>query len=88
MPLAGICLGHQLLGLAVGGRTYKMRFGHRGANHPVKDLQTGRIVITTQNHGFALDPTSLGIGWAPLDAAFEPARAEPWWRRRMMPRTT
>jgi len=72
VPLGGICLGHQLLGLAAGGRTYKMRFGHRGANHPVKDLQTGRIVITTQNHGFALDPTSLGIGWAPLDAAFEP----------------
>lgn len=76
VPLGGICLGHQLLGLAVGGRTYKMRFGHRGANHPVKDMRTGQIVITTQNHGFALDPTSLGIGWAPLDAAFEPARPE------------
>ena len=76
VPLGGICLGHQLLGLAAGGRTYKMRFGHRGANHPIKELRTGRIMITTQNHGFALDPTSLGIGWAPLDAAFEPTRPE------------
>ncbi len=76
VPLAGICLGHQLLGLAVGGRTYKMRFGHRGANHPIKDTRTGKIVITTQNHGFAVDPTSLGIAWTPLDAAFEPARPE------------
>lgn len=73
MPLAGICLGHQLLGLAAGGRTYKMRFGHRGTNHPIKDMRTGGIVITTQNHGFAVDPTSLGIGWAPLDAAFSAA---------------
>jgi carbamoyl-phosphate synthase small subunit len=53
-----------------------MRFGHRGVNHPIKELRTGRIMITTQNHGFALDPTSLGIGWAPLDAAFEPTRPE------------
>ena len=67
VPLAGICLGHQLLGLALGGKTYKMRFGHRGANHPVKDFTTGRILITTQNHGFAVDPTSLGIAWEPLE---------------------
>lgn len=54
-PLFGICLGHQILGLACGGRTYKLKFGHRGANHPVKDLETGRVEITSQNHGFALD---------------------------------
>ncbi|MGC9468148.1 MAG: glutamine-hydrolyzing carbamoyl-phosphate synthase small subunit [Anaerolineae bacterium] len=72
IPVGGICLGHQLLGLAVGGQTYKMRFGHRGANHPVKELRKGQVLITTQNHGFAIDPTSLGIRWAPLDAAFEP----------------
>ncbi|MCS7101018.1 MAG: glutamine-hydrolyzing carbamoyl-phosphate synthase small subunit [Burkholderiaceae bacterium] len=58
-PLFGICLGHQILGLASGGRTLKMKFGHHGANHPVKDLETGRVAITSQNHGFAVDPRSL-----------------------------
>ncbi len=58
-PIFGICLGHQLLALALGGRTHKMARGHRGANHPVKDLQTGKVEITSQNHGFVVDPESL-----------------------------
>jgi len=59
IPLFGICLGHQLMGLALGGKTLKMKFGHHGANHPVKDLDDGRVLITSQNHGFAVDPTTL-----------------------------
>jgi carbamoyl-phosphate synthase small subunit len=58
-PVFGICLGHQILGLAMGGNTYKLKFGHRGANHPVKKLETGKVEITSQNHGFAVDPKSL-----------------------------
>ena len=58
-PVMGICLGNQLIGKALGGRTFKLPFGHRGANHPVKDLPTGRVVITSQNHGYALDADSV-----------------------------
>jgi carbamoyl-phosphate synthase small subunit len=58
-PIFGICLGNQILGLALGGRTYKLKFGHHGANHPVRDLSTGRVEITAQNHGFSVDPQSV-----------------------------
>jgi carbamoyl-phosphate synthase small subunit len=64
-PVFGICLGHQLLGLALGGRTFKLKFGHHGGNQPVQDLATGRVAITSQNHGFSVDPASLPAGVRP-----------------------
>ena len=63
-PLFGICLGHQLLGLALGGSTFKLPFGHHGGNQPVHDLTTGKVAITSQNHGFAVRPESLPAGCA------------------------
>jgi len=65
-PVFGICLGHQIISLAYGARTYKLKFGHRGGNHPVKDLETGKIEITSQNHSYAVDVDSLtGTGLTP-----------------------
>ena len=65
VPTFGICLGHQLMALASGARTFKMKFGHHGANHPVKDLDSGRVCITSQNHGFAVDADTLPANLRP-----------------------
>ncbi|HJV03988.1 MAG TPA: gamma-glutamyl-gamma-aminobutyrate hydrolase family protein, partial [Actinomycetota bacterium] len=85
VPVFGICLGHQVLGRAVGGETYKLRFGHRGANQPVLDTETGRVEVTSHNHGFAVDPTSFGEGRpgplrepAPVRTAAGPALLTHW----------
>jgi carbamoyl-phosphate synthase small subunit len=84
VPVFGICLGHQIMGLAAGGRTYKLPFGHHGANHPVKDTATGRVEITAQNHGFAVDPASVEReGWEPThvnlnDGTCEGLRHREW----------
>ncbi len=81
LPIFGICLGHQMLGLALGGRTKKMHLGHRGANHPVKDMETGKVEITSQNHGFCVEPDSLPTNVKPthvslFDGTLEGLRAE------------
>jgi carbamoyl-phosphate synthase small subunit len=65
LPVFGICLGHQILALSAGAHTVKMKFGHHGANHPVQDLENGRVFITSQNHGFAVDETTLPKGVKP-----------------------
>jgi len=62
LPVFGICLGHQIAALALGAKTVKLKFGHRGANHPVQDLRTGKVAVTSQNHGYAVDPDSLPQG--------------------------
>ena len=78
VPVFGICLGHQLLALALGGSTYKLRFGHRGVNQPVQDLETGRVAITSHNHGFAVDPN----GWPDARGGGDPLRNLPRRDRR------
>ena len=75
VPVFGICLGHQVLGRAIGGSTYKLKFGHRGANQPVVDLDSGRVEVTSHNHGFAVDPSSLGA--PPVRALAGPAPSAP-----------
>ena len=66
IPILGICLGHQLMGLATGAKTYKLKYGHRGPNHPVKDLKTGKVCITSQNHGYAIDEKSINSNVAEI----------------------
>ena len=86
MPLFGICLGHQIIGLAAGARTVKMKFGHHGANHPVQDLERGRVMITSQNHGFAVDEAPSGQRYVRRTARCSMARCRAW-RSRIVRRS-
>jgi carbamoyl-phosphate synthase small subunit len=83
-PIFGICLGHQILGRALGGKTYKLKFGHHGGNHPVRNLATGRIEVTSQNHGYAADLESLGDKVEPTHTNLNDGTNEGW-RHRTLP---